>query len=152
SRRKFCVEPSLAAPLTAREETSQTVTKLARGMRAATQGLVALPSAGLWETTRASSSRGRHCNPDPSDAAPRELSTQEASDFLRRLTEFGRPFPTVVFTGADPLMRGDLFALAELAGKLGISVALFASVTPAWGPEAAVRIADSGIRVVSISI
>jgi radical SAM protein len=65
---------------------------------------------------------------------------------------FGRPYPILVLTGGDCLLRPDLFEITELATSLGVPVALSPSVTPALDSDMVARIAGSGAKAVSISL
>jgi radical SAM protein len=65
---------------------------------------------------------------------------------------FGRPYPILVLTGGDCLLRKDLWELVERATELGIPTALSPSVTPELTDEAIERIATSGVKAVSISL
>lgn len=45
--------------------------------------------------------------------APNELSTSEGKQLLQQITEFGDPYPQLILTGGDPLLRPDLFDLID---------------------------------------
>ena len=45
------------------------------------------------------------------------------------VTSFGRPYPTIVFTGGDPLERNDLFELMSYAKDAGVRFAVSPAVT-----------------------
>jgi radical SAM protein len=111
------------------------------------------PILVFWETTRACLLACRHCRasamPEP---LPGELTPEEGRDFVRSLTEFGRPYPVLVLTGGDVLMREDTFALARLASALKVPVALAPSVTPKLTIDAVGRMRAAGIKAVSISL
>ncbi len=107
----------------------------------------------FWETTRACLLACRHCRasatPDP---LPEQLTRAEGLDLIAQVAGFGRPYPILVLTGGDCLLRPDLFDLVEHAVSLGVPVALSPSVTPRLTPEAIERIAQSGVKAVSISL
>ncbi len=111
------------------------------------------PMLVFWETTRACLLACRHCRasamPDP---LPGELSTPEGRELIRSLTDFGRPYPVLVLTGGDVLMRTDVYDLAAYAASLKIPVALAPSVTGKLSPDAARRMREAGVKAVSISL
>lgn len=107
----------------------------------------------FWETTRACLLACRHCRASATpDAAPEQLTRAEGLELIGQVAGFGRPYPILVLTGGDCLLRPDLFELVEHAVSLGIPVALSPSVTPRLTPESIERIAGSGIKAVSISL
>jgi AdoMet-dependent heme synthase len=111
------------------------------------------PMLVFWETTRACLLACRHCRASASrDPLPGELSEAEGYALIDQVAGFGRPYPILVLTGGDCLMRPDLFELAAYASKLGVPVCLSPSVTPMLTPELIRVIADSGVRAVSISL
>lgn len=124
---------------------------------------MAAPRAGLdygrrpmlvfWETTRACGLACRHCRASATaQSLPGELTTSEGRDLIDQVAGFGRPFPILVLTGGDCLLRVDLFELVQYATGLGLPVALSPSVTPALTPQMIARIAASGVKAVSISL
>lgn len=111
------------------------------------------PILVFWETTRACLLACKHCRaeamPQP---APGELSPSEGLRFLDSLTTFGRPYPVVILTGGDILMRPDAVALIEHARELEIPVGLAPSVTPKLTDEAIRLFVDLGVSIVSLSL
>ena len=111
------------------------------------------PMLVFWETTRACQLTCKHCRARATpQALPGELTTVEGKEFIDQVAGFGRPFPILVMTGGDCLLRPDIFELIEYAKNLGIPVALSPSVTPSLTPEMIQRIVNSGIKAVSISL
>jgi AdoMet-dependent heme synthase len=111
------------------------------------------PMLVFWETTRACLLACRHCRANATtQAPPGELSTQEGFALIDQVAGFGRPYPILVLTGGDCLLRADLFDLVGYAVSLGIPVCLSPSVTPLLDPAMIDRIARSGIRAVSVSL
>lgn len=107
----------------------------------------------FWETTRACLLACRHCRACATAAAlPGELSQAEGYALIDQVAAFGRPYPILVLTGGDCLLRPDLFDLVSYAAGLGVPVCLSPSVTPRLTPEMAATIAASGVRAVSISL
>ena len=111
------------------------------------------PMLVFWETTRACQLACRHCRASATaQALPGELSTAEGRDLIDQVAGFGRPYPILVLTGGDCLLRPDLFDLVEYATALGVPVALSPSVTPSLTPQMIDRIVASGVKAVSISL
>ena len=104
------------------------------------------PMLVFWETTRACQLACRHCRASATnEALPGELTTAEGRDLIDQVAGFGRPFPILVLTGGDCLLRPDLFDLVEHARALGVPVALSPSVTPALTPTMIDTIVASGV-------
>lgn len=111
------------------------------------------PLLVFWEVTRACSLACRHCRASAiPHSLPGELARAEALRFLESLRHFGRPYPVLVLTGGDALMRPDLLALAEHASGLGLPLAMAPSVTPRLTASKAAELRSRGVKVVSISL
>jgi radical SAM protein len=111
------------------------------------------PMLVYWETTLACGLACQHCRatamPNP---GPNELTTQEGIALLDQITGFGQPYPHIVFTGGDPLLRPDIQALIEAAGERGIGASLAPAATPELTPERLASLKASGIQAISLSI
>lgn len=113
----------------------------------------ARPMLVFWETTRACALACRHCRASATlQALPGELTHDEGLALIDQVAAFGRPYPILVLTGGDCLLRPDLWDLVARATELGIPTALSPSVTPSLTPQAIERIATSGVKAVSISL
>lgn len=111
------------------------------------------PVLVFWETTRACLLACRHCRAEAQrDPLPGELSLTEARRLLQQIADFGRPAPVVIFTGGDVLMRPDIFRLLDLAGSLGLRVAVAPSATPLLEEDAFRQFADAGVHSLSLSL
>ncbi len=89
------------------------------------------PMLVFWETTRACLLACRHCRASATARAlPGELSTADGYRLIDQVAGFGRPYPILVLTGGDCLIRPDVFELAGYASSLGVPVCLSPSVTP----------------------
>jgi AdoMet-dependent heme synthase len=111
------------------------------------------PMLVFWETTRACLLACRHCRASATTKAPPgELSTAEGYALIDQVAGFGRPYPILVLTGGDCLLRPDLFDLVGYAVSVGIPVCLSPSVTPLLSAGMIGRIASSGVRAVSVSL
>jgi len=111
------------------------------------------PMLVFWEVTRACQLACKHCRASATEGAlPGELSTVEGLDLIDQVADFGRPYPILVLTGGDCLLRPDLFDLVEHANGLGVPVALSPSVTPSLTPAMIDKMVTSGVKAVSISL
>jgi|SRR5450756_400187 len=111
------------------------------------------PMLVFWETTRACLLACRHCRASATTKAPAsELTTAEGCRLIDQVVGFGRPYPILVLTGGDCLLRPDIFRLTEYAASLGVPVCLSPSVTPLLDAEMIGRIAASGVKAVSVSL
>lgn len=81
-----------------------------------------------------------------------ELSREEGMKLIDQLTEFGEPYPALLLTGGDPLMRDDFFDLIERAKSLGVYVAVAASVTPKLNEATISRMHELGVDIMSVSL
>ncbi|HLY94027.1 MAG TPA: TIGR04053 family radical SAM/SPASM domain-containing protein [Gaiellaceae bacterium] len=111
------------------------------------------PILVFWEATRACLLACRHCRASAiAEPLPGELSTEEGERFLDSLAGFGRPYPVLVLTGGDVLMRADLLRLATHARALGLPVAVSPSVTERLQPAALAALRRAGVKVASLSL
>lgn len=111
------------------------------------------PMLVFWETTRACLLACRHCRASATaDPLPGELTGAQGRDLIDQIRAFGRPYPVLVLTGGDCLLREDLFDLVAYATYHSVPVALSPSVTPLLTPEIVGRIVTSGVKTVSISL
>lgn len=122
-------------------------------MRRTSLDLDRRPLLVFWETTKACLLACRHCRASAiPHALPGELTRDEGRAFVESLTEFDRPYPVLVLTGGDVLMRPDALDLARHASSLKIPVALAPSVTPKLTPFAMRALREAGVKAVSISL
>lgn len=111
------------------------------------------PMLVYWETTLACGLACRHCRASAiAQRSPLELTTEEGKRLLDDITGFGRPFPHVVFTGGDPLIRPDLVELVEAATERGIGASLAPAATGLLTREGLDRLKSAGIQNISLSI
>lgn len=71
---------------------------------------------------------------------------------LEQVTQFGKPYPVVIFTGGDLLMRKDIFELLEYADRLGLATAVSPAVTPLLDAEVLTRFKKTNVRSMSLSL
>lgn len=111
------------------------------------------PLLVFWETTKACLLSCRHCRASAQlNPLPGELSKEEGKKFLEQVAEFLEPFPMVVFTGGDCLMRRDIFELLAYARGLGLRIAVSPSVTPLLTSEVLSQLKGLGVEAISISL
>lgn len=109
------------------------------------------PFTIAWEVTRACAFACVHCRADAQHTRdPRELTTAEGYRLLDRFKEFGSPI--VVFTGGDPMMRRDLFALIRHATDLGLRASLTPTATALPTVERLKQAMDAGVRRIALSL
>ena len=104
----------------------------------------------FWETTAGCNLECVHCRRlDVSmQLCKDDLTTAQSLAFIRSLPETGRPI--LVFSGGEPLMRPDLFELADAAVQVGLPIALATNGTLV-DDVMAKRIVEVGFRRVSMS-
>ena len=94
------------------------------------------PMLVFWEVTRACLLACRHCRASAArDPLPGELSSDEGRALIDQVAAFGRPYPILVLTGGDCLLRSDVFEMVAYADSLGVPVAMSPSVTPMLTPR-----------------
>ncbi len=110
-----------------------------------------LPRVIAWETTLRCNLNCLHCRAGDrtSKKNGRELTTAEGKKLLKNIAMLNRC--TVILTGGEPLMRDDIYDLAEYGVGLGLNVALATNGTLLDRPTAE-RIKASGIARVSLSL
>lgn len=103
----------------------------------------------VWNVSQRCNLHCGHCYADSHDREYEgELNTEEGLRLIEQLAEFG--VPTVLFSGGEPLMRPDLFELADAAVAAGLRTVLSTNGT-LIDDAMARRIADAGFSYVGIS-
>jgi AdoMet-dependent heme synthase len=111
------------------------------------------PMLVYWETTLACGLACRHCRASAmAERSPFELTTEEGFRLLDDIAGFGRPFPHVVFTGGDPLIRPDLVELVKGATERGIGASLAPAATGLLTKGALERLRSAGVQNISLSL
>lgn len=105
----------------------------------------------FWETTVGCNLACRHCRRmEVSRALARQdLPTEQGKGLIRGIAEVGRP--VLVFSGGEPLMRPDLFELADYARAQELPIALATNGTMIDTAMAG-HIARAGFQRVAISL
>ena len=104
----------------------------------------------VWNCTRKCNLHCVHCYFSAGDQRPSiVISTEDSKDFIRDLADFG--VPVLLFSGGEPLLREDIFELADFAAEQGIRTALSTNGTLITG-EVAEKIRSAGFAEVGISL
>ncbi len=91
-----------------------------------------------------------HCRASAADTVdPNELKTNEIYRLIDDIASFSKPI--LILSGGEPLVRDDIFDIAEYANKKGLRVVLATNAT-LINEEIAKKIKEVGIGRVSISI
>ena len=103
-----------------------------------------------WEVTRQCNLNCIHCRAgsQPGDY-PGELDTEKCLDILGQISLIGKPI--VILTGGEPLLRQDIFHLAQYGTHLGLRMVMATNGT-LLTPGIIERIKASGIKRLSISL
>jgi radical SAM protein with 4Fe4S-binding SPASM domain len=104
----------------------------------------------VWNCTKRCNLNCIHCYASAdSQGSAGEMDTASGKAFIRDLADFA--VPVILFSGGEPLLRGDLFELAGFAREQGMRVALSSNGT-LIDKAAAGRIRDTGFSEVGISL
>ncbi|THE11217.1 radical SAM/SPASM domain-containing protein [Bacillus timonensis] len=102
------------------------------------------PFIVIWELTRACQLKCLHCRAEAQYTRdPRELSFVEGKKLIDQIYEMNNPM--LVFTGGDPLMRPDVYDIADYAIKKGVRVSMTPSATPNVTKEAIQKAKEVGL-------
>ena len=104
----------------------------------------------VWNITRTCNLHCIHCYSSSDNLSySGEFSTDEVKHVLKDLKEFG--IPALLFSGGEPLVRKDIFELADFAKSLGIRTTLSTNGTLIT-PAVAKKIKNSGFIYAGISL
>ena len=104
----------------------------------------------VWNCTRQCNLSCLHCYSRSDALAARdELSTQEARSMLQDAAGYG--CPVVLFSGGEPMMRGDIMQLIAYATSLGLRTVLSTNGT-LIDKQAAQQLASAGVGYVGVSL
>lgn len=108
------------------------------------------PRLIAWELTAGCNLSCVHCRGASTFEIPKgELTTDEAKHFIDEIVEMGNPI--LIITGGEPLVRKDVFEIAQYGTDKGLRVVMATNGTLVT-PEVAKKMKDVGIQRVSISI
>jgi radical SAM protein len=109
------------------------------------------PFIAIWEVTQACDLACVHCRASAQpDRHPMELSTEEGKHLIDQIAAL--KVPVFVLTGGDPMKRPDLFELIGHARTVGVRVSLTPSATPLLTRETVVRLKQSGLARLAVSM
>lgn len=110
------------------------------------------PFIAFYEVTRACDLACKHCRACAQPRSHRnELDTASSIALIDRFASFPKP-PLLVFTGGDPLKRGDIFDLVAHARSRGLVTAMTPSATPLVTGDALCRLRDMGLHRLALSL
>ena len=82
------------------------------------------PMLVFWEVTRACQLACKHCRANAmAGSLPGELTHEQGLDLIEQVAGFGRPYPILVLTGGDCLLRPDIWELVAASRARGIPTA-----------------------------
>jgi heme b synthase len=104
-----------------------------------------------WEITRRCNLRCVHCRSSSEEEIKGhpDFTTGEAFRVLEDIASYAKP--VIVLSGGEPLMRNDVFDIAQHGTNLGLRMCLASNGTMVT-EEICGKIKDSGIRIVSLSL
>jgi radical SAM protein len=109
------------------------------------------PFLVIWETTQACDLACLHCRACAQPARnPMELSTEEAKSLIDEIAALQAPL--FVMTGGDPLKRPDIYELVRYAADRNLRPSMTPSATPLLTHEAIVKLQESGLARLAISL
>jgi radical SAM protein with 4Fe4S-binding SPASM domain len=104
----------------------------------------------VWNVTRRCNLFCSHCYTSSTESpAPDELTTPEAFRVIEDLARFG--VPVLLFSGGEPLLRQDIYALMEYSRLLGVLPVLSTNGT-LLTPEAVAALKKIAVRRIGISL
>jgi len=103
-----------------------------------------------WEVTRSCNLACIHCRAAALDRPyENELTTEESFQLLDNIATFASPI--IILTGGEPLLRQDIFEIAEYGNRKGFRMTMAVNGTLLTS-ELALRMKKVGIQRISISI
>ncbi|MFC1925343.1 radical SAM protein [Chloroflexota bacterium] len=103
-----------------------------------------------WEITRSCNLFCAHCRASSvNEPYQDELSTDECFRIVDEILEVGKP--VLIISGGEPLMRPDVFQIAEYAARNGLKVAMGSNGTLING-EIALRLKEAGVSRIGVSL
>ena len=102
-----------------------------------------------WESTVKCNLDCIHCRSTAGAAGHEPAGTAKAKLLMDRVAEFARP--VFVLSGGEPLLRKDIFELAEYGTKLGFRMAMATNGSLITG-DTCRRMKGSGIKIVALSL
>ena len=113
------------------------------------RGKTYIPSLVSWNLTKKCNLQCPHCYLSAGRAAERELTTDECLGLLDEMQRLGTEM--LILTGGEPLLRKDIYRIAEAASRMGIWVVMGTNGVLITH-EVAQKMVECGVRGVGISI
>lgn len=109
-----------------------------------------IPKWIAWETTQKCNLRCVHCRCSSEiNSSEGDFTTQEGKDLLAEIADFSKP--VIVLSGGEPLMRSDIFELAEYGTSLGLRMCM-ATNGALVTDEICKKMKQADIKMVSLSL
>lgn len=109
------------------------------------------PFIVIQEVTRACELKCLHCRAEAQYRRdPRELTFLEGQKLIDEIYEMNQPM--LVFSGGDPLMREDIYKLADYAVQKGLRVSMTPSATPNVTKKAIQKAKEVGLARWAFSV
>lgn len=118
-------------------------------VRTTKSGKVAPPRYVIWQTTRECNLPCVHCDMGAPPDLEGELTTDEAAEFIESVVADYRT--TVIFSGGEPLLRADIFDLAEYAFMKGLRV-IFDTNGSLFDADMARRAVEARVNAMQIGL
>jgi len=113
-------------------------------------GCIGFPNHPVWEMTTACNLRCRHCHASGGKRSKDELNTEEGKKLLYQMARVDA-FRMLAFTGGEPMVREDIYELAEYASLLGLKSVIATNGT-LIDKKVAQRLKDCGVAGLAISL
>ena len=124
--------------------------KLADSPNATIKASKYVPLVLSWNVTRKCNLKCSHCYINAAKEELRnELTTQEGKRLMDQISEVSRPL--LILSGGEPLLRNDIYELIQYGTTKGFRMGL-GSNGSLLDNAAAERLADAGVKTVSISL
>ena len=103
-----------------------------------------------WETTKRCNLACKHCRAVSEDHTyDHELDTKASFKLLDQIREVGNPI--IILTGGEPLLRDDIFDIAQYGTKSGLRMVMAPNGTLIT-KENAIKMKETGIKRISVSL
>jgi len=103
----------------------------------------------MWNLTKACNLSCQHCYMDASEKAREEMTLEESVSLVDELADL--KIPILIFTGGEPLLSRNFYALAFHAREVGLRTVISTNGTLIT-TEVARLLAEAGIRYVGVSL
>ena len=111
------------------------------------------PTLIFLETTVACDYRCRHCRASTqSDPSPDEMTVDQVIHAIDGIKQFGKPYPTVIFTGGNLLMKDGIREIIKHTHDLDIPFSLSPSGSSLMTPDFLNFAVENSVKSFSLSI